>query len=639
MSKSRKHYRPRLRKTLTTVVAALVAGAIGVVVPSAAHAANGVNPSTVDVTLGPGGSTTVGKQVSTPVVPPNPDLVFLADTTGSMGAAIGNVRTNASAVTGDVLAAQPTAQFAAAEYRDTGDAFVFRVNQNLTASTTAVQNGINAWVASGGGDTPEAAINALFQIGSGAIAFRPNGTRVVAWFGDAPSHDPSQGHTLTDAISALQAANIRVVAVNVGPAGGGLDAGGQASQITSATGGVLLNDVPSNQVAQAIINGIKAIQVTVTPKVTACDPQLSVGNAPGSRTVDSGSTATFTETVTVSPTAAAGTYHCTVDYLVDGTSRGNVEQITVHVPGLGINNVSVNEGNSGTTPATFTVTLDQPSPKPVTVNYATANGTATAPADYVAANGTVTFAPGQTSKQITVLVNGDTVDEPNETFTVNLSSASGAGISGATGVGTIIDDDRDGVFSCRASAVNLAGIQPVVANPGTAPCKDDAKAAANLDLNAGALRVTVNALPAATDQTPNDLSSAPPAAGDNATATGGLATATISTPGLTIELGVLKADAVARCVPGSGGLVPALSGSSSIASLKINGKPVTVGSAPLTIPLLVGSLRLNSTTTTATSVTQRALELDTLLTDVVIGEAHADVQGTTAHPNGNPCRA
>jgi hypothetical protein len=49
-------------------------------------------------------------------------------------------------------------------------------------------------------------------------------------------------------------------------------------------------------------------------------------------------------------------------------------------------------------------------------------------------------------------------------------------------------------------------------------------------------------------------------------------------------------------------------------------------------------LKLNSTTTTATGVTQRALELRSLLGDVVVGEAHAGVTGTTKHPTGNPCR-
>jgi hypothetical protein len=602
------------------------------------QAAAQVDPGDVEVTLGPGASTTVAKTVTTPAVPPNPDLVFLADTTGSMGGAITDVRNNAGAVTSAVLNAQPTAQFAVSEYRDAGDPFAFRVNQNLTGDTTAVQNGINAWVAAGGGDIPEAAINALFEIGSGAIAFRPDGTRIVAWFGDAPSHDPSLGHTLAAAIAALQAADIRVIAVNMGPAGGGLDAGGQATAIVNATGGVLLNNVPANQVAQAILDGIQAVQVTVTPTITACDPQLTVGFAPASRTITSGGVADFTETITVNPGTPAGTYHCTVDFLVDGTSRGFIEQNTVHVPGVSINDVTVAEGNAGTTPATFTASLDRPSPSPVTVDFTTTNGTAVAPADYASTAGTVTFAPGETTKPVIVPVNGDTVDEPDETFTVTLSAAGGAAITDPVGVGTIVDDDRDGVFSCRASAVNLVGIEPVVANPANVPCVDDSTTLAQVDLNAAALTVKAKVLSATTDQTPDDLTSAPPAAGDNTTANAKVDTTTISTLGLTIELGVIKSEATAKCVSSGSGLAPQFSGSSTIASLKINGVPTTVGSAPVTIPLVIGSLRLNSTETTATSVTQRAVVLDTLLADVVIGEAHADVHGTGAHPNGNPCR-
>ncbi len=108
---------------------------------------------------------------------------------------------------------------------------------------------------------------------------------------------------------------------------------------------------------------------------------------------------------------------------------------------LSINNVSLNEGNSGTTAFNFTATLSTASPQTVTVNYATTDGTANAPTDYQAASGTLTFAPGEISKTITVLVNGDTTVEPNETFTVNLSGATNATIISGTGTGTIITDD------------------------------------------------------------------------------------------------------------------------------------------------------------------------------------------------------
>ncbi|MBB5850257.1 Calx-beta domain-containing protein [Amycolatopsis umgeniensis] len=614
---------------LTAVTAMLASTAV------AAAAPPGVDPATVDLTLNAGQSTTVTKNVTTSAVPPNPDLVLLADTTGSMGGPIGNVRSNASAITGDVLAAQPTAQFGVAEYKDFTDSVPFKVNQGITGDTTAVQTGINQWVASGGGDTPEANLNALFQLATGAVTFRPDGTRIIAWFGDAPSHDPSGGHTLAQTIAALQAAKIRVVAVNVG----GLDATGQASAITSATGGVLLNNVPAGQVSQAILDGIKSIEVTVTPKVTSCDPQLTVTNAPSSVKVTSGDVATFTETITASASAAPGTYHCVVDYQVDGVSRGYIETTTVRVLGLSINDVTVDEGSGGAqVPATFTVSLlGGPSPNPVTVQYSTANGTATAPADYATAGGTVTFAPGQTSKPVTVLVNPDTVDEPNETFTVNLSAPSGAGLVDPTGVGTIIDDDRDGVFSCTGTAANVLGVVVAQANPANLPCADDSRTVAAATLNAGVIKVDTQVLTASTDLTPDNQSAAP-AAGDRALASARIDKTVISTLGLTVEIGVIQSQATATCQPAPGGLAPVLAGSSNVASLKINGQPITVGSAPLTIPLVIGSLKLNGQTVANGVVKQQAVALETVLTKIVLAESQADVHGTAAHPAGNPCR-
>ena len=114
------------------------------------------------------------------------------------------------------------------------------------------------------------------------------------------------------------------------------------------------------------------------------------------------------------------------------------------LPSLSINSGSVNEGNSGTTNANFTVTLSQASPLTVTVDFATADGTATAPSDYTSTSGTVTFAPGQTTRPITIPVIGDTVVEPDETFTVNLSNPVNATISQTPGTGTIVNDDVSG---------------------------------------------------------------------------------------------------------------------------------------------------------------------------------------------------
>ena len=120
---------------------------------------------------------------------------------------------------------------------------------------------------------------------------------------------------------------------------------------------------------------------------------------------------------------------------------------------LSINDVSVTEGNAGTISAMFTVTLLPASTQPVTVAYATANGTATAGQDYVAASGTVTFAPGETTKPLSILVNGDLRDEDNETFVVNLSNPSNAVIGDAQGVGTILDNDPLPSLSISDAAV------------------------------------------------------------------------------------------------------------------------------------------------------------------------------------------
>jgi hypothetical protein len=108
---------------------------------------------------------------------------------------------------------------------------------------------------------------------------------------------------------------------------------------------------------------------------------------------------------------------------------------------MSIGDASITEGNSGTKSLTFTVVLSATSSQPVTVTYATANGTATAGSDYQSASGTLTFNPGETTRTITVPVNGDRLHEANETFFVNLSNATNATIADGQGVGTIVDDE------------------------------------------------------------------------------------------------------------------------------------------------------------------------------------------------------
>ena len=120
-------------------------------------------------------------------------------------------------------------------------------------------------------------------------------------------------------------------------------------------------------------------------------------------------------------------------------------------PGITVGDLSITEGNpqavSGTgsavttTPLTFTVSLSAASAQPVTVQYATANGTAVVGSDYAAASGTLTFAPGETQKPVTVLVSPDTTAESSETLSLILLSATNATLTKAAATGTIVDDD------------------------------------------------------------------------------------------------------------------------------------------------------------------------------------------------------
>ncbi|TMK60102.1 MAG: hypothetical protein E6G54_03345 [Actinobacteria bacterium] len=124
------------------------------------------------------------------------------------------------------------------------------------------------------------------------------------------------------------------------------------------------------------------------------------------------------------------------------------------IPDVSIDDQSIAEGDTGTSTLTFNVTLSHASSDTVTVDYTTNNGTATvADGDYDAASGTVTFDPGQTTQTVDVTINGDTTHEADETFTVDLSNASNAGIADGSGLGTIQDDDAAPTISIADASV------------------------------------------------------------------------------------------------------------------------------------------------------------------------------------------
>jgi len=131
-------------------------------------------------------------------------------------------------------------------------------------------------------------------------------------------------------------------------------------------------------------------------------------------------------------------------------------------PTLSVGDASFAEGSAAAPGhGAFTVTLSAASSSPVTVHYATQDGTAQAGSDYVAQEGTLTFAAGETQKTITVAAIGDGTVEADETFGVQLSSPTGATLARASATGTIVNDD-----TAPLPVLSIADTSIVEGNPG-----------------------------------------------------------------------------------------------------------------------------------------------------------------------------
>jgi hypothetical protein len=122
-------------------------------------------------------------------------------------------------------------------------------------------------------------------------------------------------------------------------------------------------------------------------------------------------------------------------------------------PGLYISDASVTEGSGTTVTAVFAVTLVGGSSQTATVDYSTGDGTAKSPRDFVAASGTLTFSPGQTTQHIRVRVRDDGLEGGNQNFFVNLSNATNVPIVDSQGIGTIIDGTANPTISIADASV------------------------------------------------------------------------------------------------------------------------------------------------------------------------------------------
>lgn len=203
------------------------------------------------------------------------DVLFLTDSTGSMGSYIGGIKTAFSSILADISASLPglDIQYAVSDYKnytDGGNYTAYGINlvQPFTADTTLVQTAINGMSATGGADGPESQLKAMVSIASnwlaptGDLGFagRPTAQKIIIWAGDYTGHiagdealssgSPSAGYypTLDAAIDAMNAQGIQVFGLNVRSESSGINSpfGGLADQtdpvqqqdaITSATGG------------------------------------------------------------------------------------------------------------------------------------------------------------------------------------------------------------------------------------------------------------------------------------------------------------------------------------------------------------------------------------------------------------------
>ncbi|WP_047698864.1 putative Ig domain-containing protein [Xanthomonas vasicola] len=392
----------------------------------------------------------------------------------------------------------------------------------------------------------------------------------------------------------------------------------------SATGTILNDDLPVLSINDVSVNEGDAGTTNATFSVSLSAPADAGGVSFDIATADGTATAgaDYVASSLTGQTIPAGSSSATFTVLVNGDTLAepnetffvNVSNVTGATvsdgqglgtiinddaqPALSIDDVSVNEGNSGTTTATFTVSLSAASGQTVTVNYGTADGTATASSDYVARSGTLSFAPGVTTQNVAITVNGDTAVEPNETFSVGLSGVSNATIARATGTGTILNDDAVVTISPASLPAATAGSaysQTLTASGGTPGYTFVVSAGAlpaGLTLNASGVLSGTPTASGSFNFTVTATDNGAPTSGSRAyTLT--VAGANVTLPATTLPAGTAGKAYSSAITPATGGIAPytyALTGGTLPSGITLNtnsgaltGNSTSVGSFGFTV--------------------------------------------------------
>ncbi|MDD5036127.1 MAG: PEP-CTERM sorting domain-containing protein [Methylococcaceae bacterium] len=324
--------------------------------------ADSISPSTYSATLNVGQTSTITKTVTVNAGPATPtalDVFFLTDTTGSMTPSIAGVKSQFGTIVSNLSATYGSSlQTGTAQYKDTFDGLptngVLQLTQNLTANSALVQSAINGYSAFGGGDLPESGIFSLKTIADNA-SWRAGAAHFIVWTGDAPSHNKLFGIDAAAAIAALNAHNVHVIGISQ-PSGPGLDAAsggsqtgqlgdianasaGQATAITTATGGSFFPTATAAQIEASITAGIStafAHYSTVGLDISGVPAGTSVavsGPVTGAfdRSVDR--TFTFTASFTgVTPGVYSFPIYATVDGVRVATESDTITTPTTRVP-------------------------------------------------------------------------------------------------------------------------------------------------------------------------------------------------------------------------------------------------------------------------------------------------------------------
>ena len=245
---------------------------------------------------------------------------------------------------------------------------------------------------------------------------------------------------------ATQQANDSTLVTSV--SGGTLSEGGAQDFVVSLTG----NNLAPAALSLALLSGSATVGTDTATQLVSVDGGQTFAPLTGSVLVPAGVTQVIVRVAAVNDGVIEGTENFTLTASTSSNTSSVSGQGSIldgAVPAISISGpISVNEA-SGT--ATFTVVLSEASPASVLVNYNTNNGSALAGSDFTATTGSVTFAPGETSKTITINIADDAVFEGNENFQVNLSTPTNATIASGS-VTTQIQDDGTG-----------AGVQTMIA--------------------------------------------------------------------------------------------------------------------------------------------------------------------------------